>query len=277
MVEVGLTTERPERWLRFHPEGRSQRQEGGIVVADTPSAYFSCLYAPLSTADSAGLTKVLAALEHASAFAPTHWGTNELSRRPYDRSEAVAEGIAKKGVYLWRTKAPKYSAGGPSVTSNSIASIDFEHRSGFRPSHSSRVLAGMDDLVATLAPEYAYAHPGFVGLPADYYSGMDMTAYQLWRYGPCCVHGRTWLGAELRKRVGEQLLSQFPNFEPLSWGGCRFDLVPSLLEASSDQLLEAQRVIHDRLLASGVFGRQTGSREFEPGPKWKPPDWNIVE
>jgi hypothetical protein len=220
-----------------------------------------------------GIDRLLQTFERAGGLAPTHWGPDERTRRAWDRKQALAlvDVRDKDGgnLHVWRTSAPKYEAFF-NTANEGPKTLRLVFETDVRSEQLPGIFEFADGLAGTLETFFGLVQLlWWTGKQHDH-QGATITPGQLQKFGLRSLSTRTFLCAELVKRLGRPKLAQCGAVEELAWGGARLDLVSPPWEADAAGELRARARALDLLAPSGLFGDYRRVKFEKPGAKWTP-------
>lgn len=234
------------------------------IIVITKSSLRSC----------AGLEHLLNAFLRIKELTPTHWGTDERARNPYDHNELLATVSAFKSDFhipgLHRRQAPRYKAYF-SARNQGLNYVSVEFGSSLHLKDLQRVFLLGDAIAAQLEAEFGIVHPVWLEGSQEYCASGKITADELQKYGPTPVCARTWFGSHLVKLIGsKRLFHSGAIIHNTPWGGIQLDLVQHPWESDLETLSSRQRSVIKHLQPSGVFGDYTQILNYKPGLNWIP-------
>jgi hypothetical protein len=212
---------------------------------------------------------------------PDYWGTDERKREPWIDdiwSVASKRPAFNRYLYLWRTKAPRYS-GGLSFRLDVVNSLqlDFEG-SGIGPA-AEHIFATLDQWANDYAVVYGFLHPIFLlSTPESeaYNSNSVFGAREIEKKGLASAFARNYFGPWLVEQVGSGVLLAQPHAHALPYGGIRVDLADHPWEAPFEVLAAAKQRFLAVLRQTGLLAEgPQGYSLAAPAPSWKNPQWHI--
>ncbi|NOK62649.1 MAG: hypothetical protein GFH27_549293n105 [Chloroflexi bacterium AL-W] len=241
-----------------------------------PDAICITMITSTNLRNTVGVTHILNAFEKHPKTVPTHWGTDERARQPYNREEMISivsdfpNDTNVPGLH--RRKSPRYQAYF-TAKQHDINNLKIEYRSAIDEPNLPVLFALGNALAEHLHPVFGFVHSIWdLGEQSQKYSEAGITNVRDFQeYGPQAPCTRTWFGPHLVDLIGREVLlgCDAPTTET-AWGGIQLDLIDTPWEADFATLQQRQQQILQQLLPSGVFGDYSQPFEYQPGPRWVP-------
>jgi hypothetical protein len=211
---------------------------------------------------------------------PDYWGTDERKREPWVDdiwSVASSRPAYKRYLFLWRTKAPRYS-GGFSFTLDPVNELELNFDNNSVRSAAEHVFATFDQLVNDYGVAYGFIHPIFLLSTPESEAYNRNSVFGTWdieKKGLASALARNYFGPWLVDQIGRDVLLAQPHAHVLPCGGIRVDLADRPWEASFEVLAAAQQKFLAALRQAGLLAEgPSGYQLAAPAPSWKNPEWH---
>jgi hypothetical protein len=226
------------------------------------------------------LDQMISAIEHSPLLQPTHWGSAEGVRDPYDRQALIRTAESRRDAvvpHLLRTSGPLKYAAHWYATSPAIGALHIDPRGALTPELSAAFFEAISGLAGALPIEWAHINTTFAGQPQELAMISGGKALHLGYYarlGPECLFPRTILGPRLLQMIDEDVAAilergglpaaRLPN------GALQLDLLERPWASDAATLKNAQLQAHKILFPTGVFLQPVSAARDVPGPRWIP-------